>query len=242
MRIRLLISALSTVAFLNIGAQLALAQNSEVDWGARESNGIGTATGQPLPNGSGDLLWIGHFTLTNAQIAANATNESFLLSNFVIYAVSAPGAGTPNGAGTASDGYWLINSQSSTASAGTGSNGTLMNINIQNTEVTYWLFNSPTVAGATQYGIFTDPSGANAQSVNWVFPSDNVPGNVTIVDLADVPQNASGILFGSFGTGTSRDAISPLYNLALIPEPSSLALVGFGVGLIAVARLRRRKA
>jgi hypothetical protein len=240
MRIRLLVSVLSAIIALNIGARSAVAQLSEADWGARVSNGIGNAGGTPLPNGSGDLIWIGHFTLTNAQIAANATNPAFLLSNFVIYASSFPGENTPGGPGSASDGYWLKQSQTSTASAGTGAFGTLTGTNIQNTAVYYWIWNqtTTTVTPTTQYGIFTDPAGANGSSSQWIFPSDNTTGNVIVPDLSNVPHDASGILWGSYGTGTSRDGSSPLYNLALIPEPSTLALLG--VGIIGIVAIRRR--
>src|SRR5690349_14334728 len=136
MRVRLAVWTLLGIGILVSGRPSAFSQNAEVDWGARISNGIGDAFGTPLPNGSGDLLWVGHFNLTNAQIVANATNKAFLLSNFVIYAASTPGAGGPiNGGGSNDDGYWRANSQSSTANAGTGASGTLTNSNIQNSAI-----------------------------------------------------------------------------------------------------------
>ena len=207
---------------------------AEVDWGAAESNGVGTANGTPLPNGSNDLILLGHFNLTNTQIAANGSNESFLMSNFVQFGSSTIGAGSPNGAGSASDGYWAAISINSSDL-----------LSIQNTPIYYWIFNAPTAGAATQYGIFTGSTSANqTTAAAWKFPDDTAVPSTTTIDLSDVPQNSTGILFGSFGTGLSRDGSSPLYNLATfaaVPEPSILSLVtmGFGGIVFAVRRARR---
>jgi hypothetical protein len=197
---------------------------AEVTWGAYQSNGIGTAFGVPLPDNSGFTLLIGHFNLTPGTIRANATNYVFLRDNFVQFGQSTPGAGDPNGGGSSDDGYWLTNTVNS-------SNG----LGIQNLQIYYWLFNSADPATATEYGIFTAPS-----NPRWLFPSDTAIPSTTVTDLSDVPTDSTGILFGSFGTGVSRDGVSPLYNLAVVPEPSTYALLLVGAG--AVAFVRRRAA
>src|ERR1700722_14708211 len=120
-------------------------QNSTVTWGAYTSNGIGDSSGNPLPNGSNDLTLLGTFKgLTNAQIAAMASNEASLMGDFTTYASSVVGALQINGPGSASDGYWLNTTQASTNALG-----------IQNLEMYYVVFNAQTAGAATQYGIFT---------------------------------------------------------------------------------------
>jgi hypothetical protein len=201
---------------------VATSQGSQVTWGAAQSNGVGDASGNPLP--TGDLVLIGHFNLTNAQIMANGGNTAFLMANFVQYASDFIGDGQPNGPGTASDGYWLANSINSSNV-----------LSLQNTQIYYWVFNSTTVGGATQQGIYTSTAS------NWKFPDDTAVPPTTITDLSEVQHTVAGILWGSFGTGISRDGTSPLYNLAPIPEPSTVGLVTFGLICAAAAGRRVRR-
>lgn len=210
---------------LVVSLSSSVAPAAQVTWGAAQSNGIGDAFGTPLPNGSNDLILLGHFNLTNAQITANATNEAFLMANFVQFASTTIGNGNPNGAGSASDGYWLTTSINS-------SNALAVN----NTEMYYWVFNSPTAVAASQYGIFT-----NAALASWKFPDDTAIPPTTTTDLADVPQNSQGILVGSFGLGLSKDGTSPLFNLAVIPEPSTYAFAGIAVAALAARHLRKSR-
>jgi hypothetical protein len=221
-----------TIALILGGAVLCFSNalaitGTTVDWGAQISNGVGDASGTPLPNGSGDLILLGNFSLTNAQIIANGSNEAFLMSHFTTFASAAIGQGDPNGAGSASDGYWTAVSVNSTSG-----------LSIQNTEVYYWVFNASTAGSATQYGIFTVPTG----NANWVFPDDSGSAQHITTDLSQVPQDSSGILWGSYGTGTSRDTVSPLYNLAIVPEPSALVLAVLGLTCVPFAVRRRRRA
>lgn len=219
MKKSLLICALVASSFI-----CSVATAAEVTWGAAISNGIGDAFGVPLPDNSNYTLLIGHFNLTPGTIRDNATNYVFLRDNFTEFGRSTPGAGDPNGGGTNDDGYWLANTTNTT-----------IGLNIQNTQIYYWLFNNADPAAATQYGIFTAPGNAR-----WIFPSDTAIPNTTVTDLSDVPTDTNGILFGSFGTGLSRDGASPLYNLAVVPEPSTYALLLVGAGAVAFARRRRQ--
>ena len=161
----------------------ATAKADTVTWGAQITNGVGTATGTPLPNGSNDLILIGGFNISNAQITANGSNEAFLLSHFTEFGSAVIGQGSPNGAGSASDGYW---GAVTTASADP--------ISLQNTQIFYWVFNSATTGAASQYGIFTAPG-----NPTWVFPDDNTLPDTTITDLSSVPHDSTGILVGFGG-------------------------------------------
>jgi len=207
----------------------AAADASQVTWGAYTTNGVGIADagGQRLPQG--DIVLLGHFNLTNAQIMTNGSDEAFLMANFVQYASSFVGAGQPNGPGAASDGYWLANSVNSSNL-----------LAIQGTEMYYWVFNAATVAGASQYGIFTAPT-----STALLFPNDTAVPPTTITDINQVPHDSTGILWGSFGTGISGDNLSPLYDLApfaAVPEPATWgASILVALAIAFTARPRRRK-
>ena len=228
-----LICALAACSVLS-----SVANAAQVTWGAAITNGIGDAFGVPLPDNSGFTLLIGHFFLTPGTIQANATNYVFLRDNFVEFGQSTPGAGDPNGGGSNDDGYWLENTTNTTTLTLPPS-GTQP---IANRQIYYWLFNSADPAAATQYGIFTAPNNSR-----WIFPPDNAIPSTTVTDLSDVPTAftgdpaTTGILFGGFGTGVSRDGTSPLYNLAVVPEPSTYALILVGLGGLAYARRRSRQ-
>jgi hypothetical protein len=208
-----------------LSCSILFANSTTANWGAQITNGVGDASGTPLPNGSGDLILLGSFDISGAIIAANGANESFLMSHFTTFATAAIGQGDPGGAGSASDGYWTAVDNNSSSSLG-----------IQNTEIYYWIFNASTAGSATQYGIFT-----NSSLPSWSFPDDTSVAAVSTTDLSQVPHDSSGILWGSYGTGLSRDGASPLYNLAVIPEPSTLILAVLGLICVPLTALRRRK-
>ena len=218
----------SAALALILSSAFAIAQTAQVTWGAYTTNGVGTASGQPLP--LGDAVLVGTFDISNSTIAANATNYSFLLSHWTQFASSTIGFGSPNGSGDNS-GYWLSSNNNSTLALG-----------IAGQPIYYWVFNSPTPALATQYGIFTASTSPNSTvSSAWKFPSDTSIPNTTITDLNQVPHDSTGILFGSYGTGISSDGSSPLYNLAVIPEPGSAILLLSGGALIIAVRRRFRR-
>lgn len=202
------------------------AADASVSW-ANLDNGIGLADGTPLQQGW--FLRIGSFTnLTDAQITTNGGDISFLDNYFVQFGQSSIGTGI------GLDGYFTDTDTANATSLG-----------LVGDQIFIWAFstNSGNYLVAQQHGIYYMPIASDA---DWDFPGDvDPPGNASAITLSDLTSPdfqslASGamILWGGFGTGTLDG--NPLFNLAVIPEPSTYALIAMGLGLVGI-RFRRRK-
>ena len=104
-----------------------------------------------------------------------------------------------------------------------------------------WLFNAPTVAAATQMGIFRSTDA----SVPWAFATTN--GGVGDVLTYSTLISAAPTILAIGGTGSVQAAGGTFTNGALqlaatVPEPSVLALGGLaGLGMLASRRRRQRE-
>jgi hypothetical protein len=208
---------------------------AQVIWGAYGVNSVATADGVDLP--VGDLALLGSFGLTPFQIQADASSVSLLDAKFVPYASARIGDNHPLTPQPA-PGFWLTDTNASTDKVIVGSE----TFSIAHQQIYYWVFNAPTIAAATEQGIFTAPN-----NPNWIFPDDNDLINITPTEIGDVPH-PQGILVGSFGVSDSPLTGSPQYNLApivVIPEPANyqvlLAAVAVGLSFQLSSRLRRSK-
>jgi len=201
------------------------AANTTLTWGALE-NSIGDASNNPLP--TGDIVLAGTFQgLTPSQVAADAAAVS---------------AGTFSGGAAAFENDFTTFATTTMAGANVGntpgffsavSSNSASTLGIVGDEIYYFVFNNSTQSAATQYGIFTAP--ANSM---WAFPNDTTIPQAIITDVGDVPQNSSGILWGSFNNTASQ---YDLAQIQAIPEPSTFALGGMGaLGLLIAARRKRK--
>lgn len=200
----------------------------QVTWGNVEDNngagenGLADAFGVRLLPGS--LLLLGAFNISDSVIQANATNVPFLLSHFAQYGSTTIGGGDLMG----TPGLFFQNT--------IGNPDTTTPFPVAGSRIYIWAFNSPTTTTATQQGIFSQ-----ATLSNWLFPHENDIPNTTSVDLSNL-TNANGtalaagadVVLGSFG----QSALNPRdFELALIPEPSTYALILLGgAGLLFVRR------
>ncbi len=212
---------LSAIAFLFLGVATPFA--GTVNWGAATDNGLANASGVKLPAGS--LLLVGAFDITDAVIQANASNVAFLSSHFSTFGTSSIG----NNVG-GQPGFFFQQT--------VGNFDTTTPFPVAGLSIYIWAFNASTMGAATQQGIFSQTLDAD-----WDFPHDSDIVTTTTIDITDL-TNAAGtaliagadIVVGNFqqGPGNTLD-----FNLAVIPEPSTYALVL--VGGIALFYLRRRR-
>jgi len=202
----LLLCAWSTQAQLTIDS-IGTASVGQVD-SASLIDYIAAADGIALP--IGDIVRIGTFTLSDAEIQASQADYATLNANFKAFDTILVGDGT------ATAGYWTKSSANDTDG-----------LQLTGHKIYLWAFNSADPQSATQQGIFT-----SAKS-NWIFPSSSgpIPG-FTAIELSDVA--ASEIVVGSF------NGVAGYYALAPVPEPAETAAFMAGICLLGALARRFR--
>lgn len=229
------------------------AHGATINWAAFFDNGL--ASQSPVAELEvGSLVRLGTFKIggipmTPAQIQANAQNVAFLNSNFVQVATARIGDNTAGVLGPSP----LAAHFSSAASVNTGGTGTNP-LNVAGDQMYLWAFSSgdnssigSSVSSVEQHGIFYVDKANNPL---WAFPTDGqteASVNIDLTDLTDTNGTSlvtgAAALVGTFGSIPSSTAVTvgstaPMFVLTVVPEPSSLILLGFG--MLGLTQRRRR--
>ncbi|HPA20872.1 MAG TPA: PEP-CTERM sorting domain-containing protein [Verrucomicrobiae bacterium] len=217
---------LKLLGFFSLTLLAAFASASQVNWSAQIDNGLGTVDGTNLAIGS--LLRIGTFTnISDANITLNGMDLGYLDAHFVEFGTAAIG----DGFDPAIPAHFAASTTTNAAAFG-----------LVGAQIFLWAFDTPSWETATQHGIFY------ASTNSWLFKGDTPPDNSTSIDLTELTDGAgtslnslARILWGHFGTGISDASGAPLFNLDLVPEPSTYGLVITGLAFLVALRSRRRK-
>ena len=108
-------------------------------------------------------------------------------------------------------------------------------------QIYLWLFNGPSIAAATQMGIFTSTDAI----VPWTFKT-NAGGvgdssSLSTVGTGGTPGAPTMVAAGTVGVGSTSSTTLQLV-ASTVPEPSVLALGGVaGLGMLASRKRRQRK-
>ncbi len=193
------------------GLAMSSYANITVNWNTAFNSFI-ASTVSPLNYLSGDLVEVGTF-------ASAPTIGSPSLAGFTVFGTTLTGTGL---------------------SAGTfGGSATGSDAGFAHSQIYLVAFNSPTSAGATLETIaFVN----DANNAAWKFPATSDVINTTTIDLQDMFTGADN---GTLAPGATIiwgaktvDPSGPYNVIAMIPEPSTWALVG--TALLSLLTFRRR--
>lgn len=178
-----------------------------VNAGATADNGVSAASGSELE--MGNYVRVGHFTVSDSDLKAHASDLDYLNANFVDFgsarigdAFNVPGHFDRSISNAGSDGLGLAHQQ-----------------------IHFWILRSgntsslaQALATAFEHGVFYADK---ALVPDWQFPAGSDIPNVTSVDLTDlttaddsVLSAAARVLIGSFPKGKSRSTGAANFGLA----------------------------
>lgn len=184
---------------------------------AFDTSSMGLASGVALTSG---VVNMGFYTLAPTRSVLEAyTSASSFLNNFTSIASGPMGI----------DAYSALFSVTKDVATGDAS--------FDAKQIYLLVGNGSTISNSTQLGVFT-----KSTWITQANPSGPTPLAQSF-EISELAGNVSNILFGSYAAGAGEypvDGVVNEYRLqAVIPEPTTLSLVGV-CGLLAIASRRRR--
>jgi hypothetical protein len=226
-RHKILLPVLAFALILCAQSNKAQAQSIDLTAASLVDAGVALANGNAVPVGS--LMAFGYYSTVLSSPLTGVTSMSDILN---------PGGSNPfTVLFTGTMGYNLPPVTAGLFSAGITSTDS----SIVGKQLFFIIGNSSvSLSSATQAGVFSSSS--------WIIPAlgDPTPTSFT-ADISEVPRGPTGIFFGSQGIGTPvtqglTDPAAPNYNLQVVPEPSTYALLamsGLALGGYMIRRRRR---
>lgn len=191
-------------------------------------------------NDISSLVWVGNFS----NIAFSLNNTLSLQDN--VTAIAAAGGWEQFGLDTSSGSPNLGVTGAATISASGKLGGSISDITTGATKADYfnnkdlyvWIFNAPSVASASQMGIFR----ATTATTPWVFPT-NAGGGLGDTTTLGTTVGAASVISAIGGVGSTSSSVLQLTAVTPIPEPSTFAfgIIGALAALSSRSRSRRLK-
>ena len=224
----------SILAMVSVSTEAAT-----VNWGAGTDNGFNDSNGADL--GQLNLARVGFFDVSDALLFSNRFDVSFLDSHFTEF------ASTTIGSNFGLDGHFTASSNANPAATGG------ITASIVGAQMYYWILSSTNksstalaLSSATAQGVFYVNKLNNS---SWAFPSQTPVPGFTTTDLTDLTDAGGGVLapgatvvIGSFNTtpgGVSDASGAPNFQLAAVPEPTSVFLIAAGAAGLMMRRRRQ---
>ena len=187
----------------------------------KNNNGVSLLSGGTSADGDGDVVQLGYYdaATVSSPFAGNFVALTGQGSLNTAYNTTSIGDFTSQGGGA---GTFFLYSAFTIGSSTTGNSLPLTST----IPLSIKIFNNTTVAGSTYYNVVSDAS--------WVWPGTSSQGSSLFMSLDDLNLQWYSVVIGGQAGTTAFDT-----TVALIPEPTSMALLGAGM-LMMGSMVRRR--